>query len=62
MLRWGAMSIARFAVNRRVAVSMIALAIVVLGIFALPRLPVTLLPNFTPPVVTVTVNYPNVGP
>ena len=62
MLRWGAMSIARFAVNRRVAVSMLALAIVVLGIFALPRLPVTLLPNFTPPVVTVTVNYPNVGP
>ena len=57
-----AMSIARFAVNRRVAVSMIALAIVVLGVFALPRLPVTLLPNFTPPVVTVTVNYPNVGP
>ncbi len=56
------MSIARFAVNRRVAVSMLALAIVVLGIFALPRLPVALLPNFTPPVVTVTVNYPNVGP
>jgi HAE1 family hydrophobic/amphiphilic exporter-1 len=49
-------------VNRRVAVSMIALAIVVLGIFALPRLPVALLPNFTPPVVTVTVTYPNVGP
>jgi HAE1 family hydrophobic/amphiphilic exporter-1 len=62
MLRWVAMSIARFAVNRRVAVSMIALAIVVLGIFALPRLPVALLPNFTPPVVTVTVTYPNVGP
>jgi hydrophobic/amphiphilic exporter-1 (mainly G- bacteria), HAE1 family len=62
MLRWVAMSIARFAVNRRVAVSMIALAIVVLGVFALPRLPVALLPNFTPPVVTVTVNYPNVGP
>ena len=56
------MSIARFAVNRRVAVSMIALAIVVLGIFALPRLPVALLPNFTPPVVTVSVTYPNVGP
>ncbi len=62
MLRWGAMSIARFAVNRRVAVSMLALAIVVLGIFALPRLPVALLPNFTPPVVTVSVTYPNVGP
>jgi HAE1 family hydrophobic/amphiphilic exporter-1 len=41
---------------------MLALAIVVLGVFALPRLPVALLPNFTPPVVTVTVDYPNVGP
>ncbi|HEY1977384.1 MAG TPA: efflux RND transporter permease subunit [Candidatus Baltobacteraceae bacterium] len=56
------MSIARFAVHRRVAVSMIALAIVVLGIFALPRLPIALLPNFTQPVVTVSVTYPNVGP
>ncbi len=56
------MSIAHFAVNRRVAVSMIALAIVVLGIFALPRLPIALLPNFTQPVVTVSVTYPNVGP
>ncbi len=41
---------------------MIALAIVVLGVFALPRLPVALLPSFTQPVVTVTVVYPNVGP
>ena len=56
------MGLARFAVNRRVAVSMIALAFVVLGIFAIPRLPVALLPSFSPPVITVTVNYPNVGP
>ncbi len=56
------MPIARFAVNRRVAVSMLALAIVVLGIFAIPRLPIALLPNFTQPVVNVTVTYPNVGP
>ncbi len=56
------MSIAHFAVNRRVAVSMIALAIVVLGVFAFPRLPIALLPNFTQPVVTVSVTYPNVGP
>jgi HAE1 family hydrophobic/amphiphilic exporter-1 len=41
---------------------MLALAIMVLGLFALPRLPVALLPNFTPPVVSVTVNYPDVGP
>jgi HAE1 family hydrophobic/amphiphilic exporter-1 len=56
------MPIAHFAVNRRVAVTMIALAIVVLGIFALPRLPIALLPTFSPPVVTVSVTYPNVGP
>ena len=41
---------------------MIACAILVLGLFALPRLPVSLLPSFSPPVITVTVNYPNVGP
>ncbi|NNM98286.1 MAG: efflux RND transporter permease subunit [Candidatus Eremiobacteraeota bacterium] len=57
-----AVGLARFAVNRRVAVSMIALAFIVLGIFAIPRLPVALLPSFSPPVITVTVNYPNVGP
>jgi HAE1 family hydrophobic/amphiphilic exporter-1 len=41
---------------------MLALAIVVLGIFALPRLPIDLLPTFQPPVVSVTVNYGNVSP
>ncbi len=56
------MSIAHFAVNRRVAVTMIALAIVVLGLFALPRLAVALLPSFSPPSLTVTIGYPNVGP
>src|SRR5665213_1762534 len=56
------MPIAHFAVNRRVAVTMIALAIVVLGIFAIPRLPIALLPSFSPPVVSVSVSYPNVGP
>jgi HAE1 family hydrophobic/amphiphilic exporter-1 len=56
------MSIARFAVTRRVTVAMIATAIVVLGLFAFPRLPVDLLPSFSPPVVTVSVNYTNVAP
>ena len=41
---------------------MLALAIVVLGVFALPRLPVDLLPSFQPPIVSVTVNYGNVAP
>ncbi len=56
------MSIAQFAVTRRVSVAMLATAIVVLGIFALPRLPVDLLPSFQPPVVSVTVNYGNTEP
>ncbi len=56
------MSIAKFAVTRRVTVAMIACAIIVLGFFAFPRLPVDLLPTFSPPVVNVTVNYTNVAP
>lgn len=56
------MGIAQFAVTRRVTVAMMATAIVVLGLFALPRLPVDLLPAFQPPVVTVTVLYGNVAP
>ena len=56
------MSIANFAVTRRVTVAMLALAIVVLGVFAIPRLPIALLPSFQPPVVTVTINYGNTSP
>jgi HAE1 family hydrophobic/amphiphilic exporter-1 len=56
------MPIARFAVSRRVTVAMIATAIIVLGLFAFPRLPVSLLPNFSPPVVFVSVSYKNVAP
>ena len=56
------MSIARFAVTRRVAVAMLSAAIVVLGLFAAGRLAVALLPAFAPPVVTVSVAYGNVSP
>jgi hydrophobic/amphiphilic exporter-1 (mainly G- bacteria), HAE1 family len=56
------LSIADFAVTRRVTVAMLATAIVVLGLFAIPRLPIALLPSFQPPVVSVTVNYGNVSP
>lgn len=58
----GINSIARFAVHRRVAVAMIATAIMVLGVFALPRLAVSLLPTFSPPIISVNVTYPNVAP
>ena len=56
------MGIAGFAVRRRVAVAMLSLAIVVLGLFAAPRLAIALLPSFAPPVVSVTVAYSNVSP
>jgi HAE1 family hydrophobic/amphiphilic exporter-1 len=56
------LSIADFAVTRRVTVAMLAAAIVLLGLFAIPRLPIALLPSFQPPVVSVTVNYGNVAP
>ena len=41
---------------------MMATAIIVLGIFAIPRLAIALLPTFSPPIINVSVNYPNVGP
>lgn len=56
------MGIAHFAVTRRVAVAMLSAAIVVLGLFAAPRLAVALLPSFAPPVVSVNVAYTNVAP
>jgi len=56
------MSVARFAVTRRVAVAMLTLAIVVLGFFALPRLAVALLPAFAPPVLSVSTAYTNASP
>ncbi|MBC5809030.1 MAG: efflux RND transporter permease subunit, partial [Candidatus Eremiobacteraeota bacterium] len=56
------MSVARFAVTRRVSVAMLSAAIVVLGLFAAPRLAVALLPSFAPPVVTVSVSYANASP
>src|ERR1700694_2774083 len=56
------MSIASFAVTRRVAVAMLTAAIVVLGLFAAPRLAVALLPAFAPPVVAVSTAYGNASP
>jgi hydrophobic/amphiphilic exporter-1 (mainly G- bacteria), HAE1 family len=55
-------SIADFAVTRRVTVAMMATAIVVLGLFAIPRLPIALLPSFQPPVVSVSITYGNTSP
>ncbi len=49
------MRITRYAVHRRLAVSAIMLALTVLGLYGLWRLPVDYLPNITYPLVKVTI-------
>jgi HAE1 family hydrophobic/amphiphilic exporter-1 len=56
------MSIPRFAIERPVMMSMISCIIVLLGAISLSRLPVDLLPDVAPPVISVRVNYTGVGP
>ncbi|HET6383800.1 MAG TPA: efflux RND transporter permease subunit [Armatimonadota bacterium] len=56
------MGIARFSVNRPVAVTMRIAAIVLLGLVCVTRLPVDLLPNVSIPTVAVVTNWPNVSP
>lgn len=57
-----AMNIARFAVNRPVAVIMRIAALVLLGLVCLTRLPVDLLPKVTLPSISVVTQWPNVAP
>lgn len=56
------MSIARFSVHRPVFVSVLVIALVLLGAFLLPAMPVDLLPQFELPVVVVATSYPGAAP
>ena len=56
------MSIPRFAIQRPVMMSMISIIVVLLGGISLTRLPVDLLPDISPPTISVRVNYTGVGP
>ncbi|MCA1596501.1 MAG: efflux RND transporter permease subunit, partial [Chloroflexi bacterium] len=56
------MNFVRFSVNRPVAVSMRIVALVLLGLVCLTRLPVDLLPNVSIPVVAIVTQWPNVAP
>jgi HAE1 family hydrophobic/amphiphilic exporter-1 len=55
-------NIARFSVQRPVAVVMRIAALVLLGIVCLMKLPVDLLPKITIPTVLVSTTWPNVAP
>lgn len=56
------MNIARFSVQRPVAVVMRIAALVLLGVVCLTKLPVDLLPKITIPTVVVNTTWPNVAP
>ena len=56
------MSLAKFSVERPVAVSMRIAALVLLGIVCLTKLPIDLLPKVSIPIVAVVTNWPNVAP
>ncbi len=56
------MSIPRIAIHRPVTMFMLSAVVVLLGAISLTRLPVDLMPDFTSPTITVSVNYSGVGP
>lgn len=56
------MWLTQVAINRRVTISMVILALVVLGYVGLSRMPWDLNPKVDFPFVTVTVPYPGAGP
>jgi len=56
------MNVARFTVPRPVFTVMVTLIVVTVGLMALLRLPIDLLPDITYPTITVSTSYPNAGP
>jgi HAE1 family hydrophobic/amphiphilic exporter-1 len=56
------MSIPRLAIERPITMFMLSGVIMLIGLLALMRLPVDLMPDISLPSVTVRVNYPGVGP
>ncbi|SEP09617.1 efflux RND transporter permease subunit [Aquisalimonas asiatica] len=56
------MNLAGFTVRRPVLTLMVTLISVTIGLMALSRLPIDLLPDITYPTITVTTEYPNAGP
>ncbi|WP_127347855.1 efflux RND transporter permease subunit [Pseudidiomarina mangrovi] len=56
------MSLVRLAVRRPVTISMITLAVLLFGLVALGRIPVTLLPDLAYPTLTVRTDYPGGAP
>ena len=56
------MNLARFSVRRPVTAGIISLALFVLGVFYLRKMPVSLYPDVSIPFISVTVPYPGASP
>ena len=56
------MKITRYAVQRRVATSVMVLALLVLGLYGLWRMPVDFLPNITYPMIKIHIWWPGATP
>jgi hydrophobic/amphiphilic exporter-1 (mainly G- bacteria), HAE1 family len=56
------MKITQYAVHRRLATSAIVVALVVLGLYGLWRLPMDYLPSITYPLVKIQINWPGATP
>ncbi|MFW6367369.1 MAG: efflux RND transporter permease subunit, partial [bacterium] len=56
------MKLTQYSVNRRLATSAIATALVVLGLYGLSRLPVDFLPDVTYPLVKMQIRWPGATP
>lgn len=55
------MNLPAFAVNRPVTTTMIFVAIILIGIFSLTRIPIDLFPEIEPPIISVITAYPGAG-
>ncbi|MDS1029800.1 efflux RND transporter permease subunit [Bacillota bacterium LX-D] len=56
------MKIADFSVDRPVAISMLIIAVLIIGLFSLPRLPIDLYPDMEIPVSVISTSYSGASP
>ena len=56
------MKITESAVRRRIATSAIVIALVVLGVYGLWKLPVNFVPNITYPLIRLYISWPGATP
>ena len=56
------MNLAKLAITRPYAISVAFLIAILIGAFALTRLPIDLMPDITYPTLSVSADYPGVGP